>query len=122
MHSPYDVTQRANLSPKKRLELLLAHSGRCCICEGKISLTQRWIVEHILPLWLGGTNDVQNLAPAHEACAKIKTQKEATGRAKGRRIAEKHFGFRQSKRPMPGSKASGLKRKFNGQVVRRKDD
>jgi hypothetical protein len=87
----------------------------------KISPGQRWVVEHILPLWLGGTNEIQNLAPVHEACAKTKTQKEATERAKGRRVAEKHYGSRRSKRSMPGSKASKYKKKLNGQVVKRDD-
>jgi 5-methylcytosine-specific restriction endonuclease McrA len=122
MHDPYEVNPRAKLSPKKRLKLFLEHSGRCCLCGGVISIGQPYIVEHILPLFLGGTNDWENLAPAHERCATTKTQKEAKERAKGRRIAEKHYGSRQSKRPMAGSKASKYRRKMDGTVVRREDD
>jgi hypothetical protein len=119
---PYGVNKRLKLSPKKRLQLFLEHSGRCCLCKQPIQVGDGYIVEHVLPLALGGTNDWENLAPAHRSCATAKTSKEAKERAKGRRVAEKHFGGRQSRRPMPGSKASGLKKKLNGQVVRRDDE
>ena len=61
-----------------------------------------------------------NRAPAHVKCAREKTDREATDRSKGRRVSEKHFGAKKVKsRPMMGTKASGWKKKLNGEVVRR---
>jgi 5-methylcytosine-specific restriction endonuclease McrA len=122
MHDPYSVTPRKKLTPKQRLQLFLEHSGRCFLCRQPIQVGQSYTIEHVLPLALGGSNEWENLAPVHNSCASEKTRKEATERAKGRRIAEKHFGSRQSKRPMPGSKASKYKRKMDGTVVRRDED
>jgi hypothetical protein len=116
-HDPYRVEPRKPLSPKQRMKLFLEHDGRCCICQGKIKVGDVWIDEHIKPLWLDGTNDYSNRAPAHVDCALTKTRKEATSRAKGRRIAEKHFGGRQSKGPaMPGSKRSKWRKRMDGTV------
>lgn len=116
---PYSVNARLKLSPKKRLQLFLEHKGMCCLCHTPIKTGERWITEHIKPLWLDGTNDWENLAPAHEACATGKTQKEATERAKGRRIAEKHLGAHRPKTVMPGSRLSPWKKKFGGGAIRR---
>lgn len=115
-HDPYRVEPRKPLSPKQRMKLFLEHDGRCCICQGKIKVGDVWIDEHIKPLWLDGTNDYSNRAPAHVDCALTKTRKEATQRAKGRRIAEKHMGAHKSKRPMPGSRASKWRKRFDGTV------
>ena len=117
---PYGVGKRIRLSDKKRLKLFLERNGVCCLCHERIEVGQKWIVEHIQPLWLNGTNDWENLAPSHENCAKSKTQREAKERAKGRRIAEKHYGARQPRSVMPGSRASPWKRKIGGGVERRK--
>lgn len=120
VHDPYAVTQRKPLTSKQRMELFVEHKGLCCICGLKIKPVEAWIDEHRSPLWRDGTNDLPNRGPAHVKCARVKTDKEATERAKGRRIAEKHFGAHQSSsRPLPGTKRSGLKKRFDGTVERR---
>lgn len=122
-HNPYRVHDRVALTSKKRMLLWIAHKGVCCICDSKIAVGERWISEHIIPLWLNGTNDWENLGLAHEDCAAKKTSREAKDRAKGRRIAERHFGAKVAKgRPMPGTKRSGWKKKFDGTVERRRDE
>ncbi len=118
-HDPYHVTPRRPLTAKQRLKLFIAHDGKCCVCGGKIGVHEKWIDEHKLPLWLGGTNDESNRAPAHVSCAREKTDKEATERAKGRSVAEKHYGAKKSKRPMPGSRASGWKKTFSDGWMKR---
>lgn len=119
MHDPYRVERRKPLTDKQRLQLLIANDGRCCICGGKIDGVHEMWDEHVNPLWLNGDNSAENRAPAHVRCARTKTAAEATKRAKGRRVAEKHYGAKRSKRPMPGSRASGWKRKMDGTVERR---
>jgi 5-methylcytosine-specific restriction endonuclease McrA len=119
-HDPYRVESRKPLTPKQRTKLFLEHDGRCCICQSKIKVGEAWVDEHVKPLWLNGTNDMDNRAPAHADCALTKTRKETTQRAKGRRVAEKHFAGRQSKGPpMPGTKRSRWKKKMDGTVVER---
>jgi 5-methylcytosine-specific restriction protein A len=118
--NPYSVTPRKPLTDKQRLEMFLAHKGKCCICGNQIDgVRERWIDEHELALCFDGSNDLTNRGPAHEACAKTKTAKEATTRAKGRRFSEFHLGAKRSKSPMPCGRRSKWKKKMNGEVVER---
>lgn len=125
---PYSVTPRKRLSDKERLQMFLDHKGICCICQTKIDgVRERWIDEHELALWLGSLSEEDrerfnapgNRGPAHARCATLKTAKEATDRARGRKAAERHFGAKRPKKIMPGSRAHYQKKKLNGSVVRR---
>lgn len=71
--SDVGTTPREKLSPTKRLKLFEAHKGLCKLCGQPIRSGEPWIVEHLTPLSLGGTNDLSNLAPAHLVCAEAKT-------------------------------------------------
>lgn len=128
--NPYAVTKRSRLSDRQRLELLLANDGKCCICGLKIEgYREKWddydlaeipfIDEHIEPLWRNGGNEKSNRGPAHVRCAALKTAKEATDRAKGRAMAEKHFGAHRPRSIMPGSRRSKWKRTMSGKTVPR---
>jgi 5-methylcytosine-specific restriction protein A len=120
-YDPYRVEPRKPLTPKQRAQLFIEHKGICCICHNRIDGVREMWDEHINPLWLGGDNSASNRAPAHADCARQKTAREAKGRAKGRRIAEKHMGAHKAKRPMPGSRASKWKKKMDGTTVLRGD-
>jgi 5-methylcytosine-specific restriction protein A len=121
--NPYSVNPRKRLTDKQRLEMFLAHGGKCCLCGNQIDgVRERWIDEHELALWVGGGNEMENRGPAHETCAKSKTSKEATQRAKGRRFAEFHLGAKRSLTPMPGGKNSKWKRTFYRGWVRRDEE
>jgi 5-methylcytosine-specific restriction protein A len=118
--SPYSVTPRKALSSKERLDLFLFHKGVCVLCGGQITVSDKWIVEHVKPLHLDGTNDTDNLGPAHEICAKPKTAKEATARARGRSFIERHLG---AKRPKGFRKPKGAKFDWSqGRYVVRRDE
>lgn len=131
VHNPYSVTPRKPLTNKQRLQLLIANGGKCCICGQKIEgYRERWddydlgsiqfVDEHVNPLWLTGTNDRSNRGPAHVACARQKTSKEAAERAKSRRISERHFGARKPKRPTEYTRLKHkFKRTVDGRVVPR---
>jgi 5-methylcytosine-specific restriction protein A len=43
-------------------------------------------VDHIVPLWQGGTDDLENLQALHRDCHRSKTRREAADRASGARI------------------------------------
>ncbi|WP_425286912.1 hypothetical protein [Microvirga vignae] len=82
-------------------------------------MRERWIVEHIRALELGGADDLGNMGPAHEACACVKTQDDhcRAAKAKGQKIL--HIGVESSQRPLPFGRNSRWKRKLSGQIVRR---
>lgn len=111
---------RRTWTPRRKLAVFDAHSGRCHLCHGKIDGTREsWELEHIIPLAMGGADDETNVAPAHVACHRAKTTKDAGQIAKANRVRAKHNGAARPKSTLPGSKASGWKRKISGETVRR---
>lgn len=79
------------------------------------------IYEHVDPDGLGGEPTIENCKVHCRNCAKTKTVTEDNPRmAKADRVLKKAFGLKaRVSRPMPGSRASGLKKKMNGTVERR---
>ncbi len=113
-------TPRRSLSTRERVRLFELHNGDCHICKGKIFAGQVWDVEHVIPLCWGGADDDANRKPAHRRCHKEKTPEDVHLLAKAKRRRAKHIGIKpHTSRPIPGSRASGLRKKFNGQVERR---
>jgi 5-methylcytosine-specific restriction endonuclease McrA len=104
------TTPRKPLTPRQRLAMFEAHKGICCICETKIQAGTAWIDEHVIPLALGGTNDPENRAPAHAACAAVKTKADLSNIAKAKRVKQRHIGI---KKPRTLTKW----RRFDGSVV-----
>lgn len=101
---------------------------RCCrdgvpYCEtcGNMLRGGDIIYEHIKPDGLGGENDLENCKVHCKNCAKVKTIKDDNPRmAKADRQLKASYGLKKKKwRPLAGTKASGLKRKMDGTVVRR---
>jgi hypothetical protein len=107
-------------SRKDKVTCFMRQDGRCgCGCGAKLQV-KGYILEHIVPLEDGGADDLSNKAAYAIPCAKAKTKAEAAARAKSRRVRDKHIGaFPKKSRPIPGSKASGLRKRFDGTVERR---
>lgn len=114
------TTPRSRLSQRDRLAAWESTGGHCCICGLKIDGTrERWIVEHIRPLALAGADDSGNRQPAHERCAAEKTRGDLASIAKAKRVKARHINARPpSKRPLPGSRASGIRKRMSGAVER----
>lgn len=92
----------------------------CYLCGGQIDpVREQWHCEHVLPRQAGGSDDADNLKPAHIECHKPKTAKETNIRAQVRRSADNHYGVRPRKRSWPCGKNTPFRKKINGQVVRR---
>lgn len=114
------TTHRGRMSPSRRLRIYEAHKGLCCLCGLKIEAGQKWIVEHLRALELGGEDAESNMAPAHESCAIEKTRGDHHRAAKAKRVKARHIGIRKRKGPpIPGSRDSGWKRKMDGTLIRR---
>ena len=76
--------------------------------------------EHIIPDALGGPPTLENCGVYCKTCWSTKTRTyDHPTIAKAKRIEMRHIGAKQSRRPMPGSKASGWKHKISGEWVRR---
>lgn len=110
---------RKPLTRKQRAEIALRQDGKCHICGQKLGL-KGTIDEHLVPLWCGGTNDLDNRALVCVPCAKAKTKGEAAERGKVLRSRDKHLGvFKKKGRPFPGSRRSKFKKRMDGSVTER---
>lgn len=99
---------------------------RCCrdglpYCEGCGNLLRGTLIyEHVQPDGLGGEPTLENCKVHCKTCADVKTFTEDNPRMqKADRVLKKNFGLKPKGRPMPGSRASGLRKRMNGQVERR---
>lgn len=114
------TTKRKGMPNRRRLRIWEQHKGVCCLCSLPIDgARDRWIIEHIRALELGGEDVDANCAPAHVRCGQIKTKDDNAMAAKAKRVKERHLGLTRSKKPMPFGRGSGLKRKMDGTIVRR---
>lgn len=66
--------------------------GRCHISGRRIMPGERWELEHIKPLSMGGEHRESNLAPALAIEHRAKSAAETTARAKADRLRRKHNG------------------------------
>lgn len=111
---------RRSLSTRDRARIFAKHDGQCHLCGGKITVGERWEVSHDTPLELGGADDDSNMAPAHYKCHRAITAEVDIPRiAKAKRREAIHTGAKRTSRPIPGSRASGLRKRMNGEVERR---
>lgn len=93
----------------------LPEGVRCMTMLGSM-----WQADHDEPDACGGKTSIENGVALCAACHAYKTGKGDIPRiAKNRRVEEKSQGLRVSRNPMPGSRASGWKRRMNGAVERR---
>jgi len=111
---------RKTKSRKYRAELFIKHNGQCHICQGKILGNERWEVEHIIPISLGGEDGGDNLALAHISCHRGKTKEDIRRLSKAKRQNAFHLRGKQSRNPLPFGKSSKLKRKLDGTIIPRK--
>jgi 5-methylcytosine-specific restriction protein A len=111
---------RRSLSTKMRLQIFQSANGVCDICAGKIQVGERWEVSHRTPIELGGADDPSNWFPAHYKCHRVQTAEiDIPAIAKAKRREARNIGAKRSSRPMPGSRASGLRKHFDGTVSKR---
>lgn len=75
---------------------VLRRYNNCCYLTGKeIRPGDKWEMEHIHSLILGGENRERNLAPALADAHKRKTAAEMKVKAKTDRLAKKHMGIKK---------------------------
>lgn len=93
-------------------------NGFCDIC--KLPIQGRPEFDHILPDGLGGKPEQSNCAVLCRKCHRAKTKRDNARMSKADRIKSKNNGtrFTRTSQPMPGTRASGIRKRMNGTVER----
>lgn len=105
---------RREFPTKVRLKAFARSGGFCETCRARL-----WVghihYDHVIPDALGGEPTYENCAVLCDGCHAEKTRTEDVPRiAKAKRQQAAHLGAKQSTKPLPGSKASGWRRRMNG--------
>lgn len=112
--------QRREFSKKVKLAAWMRSGGRCeCGCGVKIIAGDGPEYDHIEEDYLGGEPTLENCMVMRKRCHDAKTAKNRPAIDKTRRGFEKRIGARKTSSTMPGSKASGWKKKMDGSVEKR---
>lgn len=113
---PVGPTQRKPMTPKRRLELLLAFNGKCARCGEKIE-GPGWVANHIAPLAMGGADELGNLEPLHKTCDGEITPGDLRRIAKAKRQKARHEGTRRPRKQIQSRGFSKtLRKRFDGTV------
>lgn len=105
--------ERRNVS-KARRQAVLTCQGH--ICKRANCEAPAVDVDHIIPLWAGGSNRDDNLEGLCADHHGQKTRAEAKARAKANRIVARETNTRRPRKPIPGRGFGINTRKFNGEV------
>lgn len=103
-------TDDAKIPPRVRLRVFERYNGTCYLSGVKIQPGDKWEVEHILALCLGGEHRENNMAPALVDPHREKTTKDRKMKAKIDRVRKRHIGI---KKPRTITRW----RKMNGEIV-----
>lgn len=79
--------RRLRIKPVLRSQVLEIHGWICKLCDLPIDSTLHYThgmaltIDHIQPVAMGGTDDIDNLQPAHRSCNRLKGGRidDATG-------------------------------------------
>lgn len=108
--------------PRVRDRIFKKYDGRCqCGCNRPIRSGEAWDCEDTVAIINGGERRESNLKPWLREHHPKKTAADVAEKSRIYRKRAKHLGIETSKgRPIPGSKASGIKRPFFGPPVDRR--
>lgn len=112
-------TDDAAIPPRVRVRVFERHGGICHLSGRRITAADLWDVDHVVALVNGGKHCESNLAPALRDKHREKTVSDVAEKSMISRKRAKHLGLRPKGRSMPGSKASGLRKRMDGTVERR---
>lgn len=109
---------RREFPAKVRLAAYERAGGHCEVCTAKL-YPGRFAYDHCIPDAMGGEPTLPNCTVLCSACHGEKTAKsDVPTIAKSKRIRAKHAGIKTTTRPLPGSRASGIRKRMSGQVER----
>jgi 5-methylcytosine-specific restriction enzyme A len=111
----------AAVPPRVRLRIFDRYQGRCqCGCNRSIRPGEAWDCEDTIAIINGGERRENNLKPWLAEHHPAKTKQDVAEKSRVYRKRVRHVGIKLRKGPpMPGTKASGLRKRMNGLVERR---
>lgn len=113
--------EKRNVSKQRREKIIARQDGVCkrAYCEDPAT-----DVDHIIPLWCGGSNLDTNLEGLCHPCHLQKTKSEAKARAKAKRIEKKFDPLtrKPSRMQSRGFRKDGPKQKIASRPWGRKGD
>ena len=114
-------TDDTAIPPRVKERVARASGDLCVKCDRKVGEKLRPEFDHVTPLILGGQNRESNIQLLCHECHGAKTKLDVKLKAKVARVRTKlSLGIKTAKgRPMPGSRASGLRKRMDGTVERR---
>jgi 5-methylcytosine-specific restriction endonuclease McrA len=112
-------TDDAAIPARVRVRVFERDGGICHLSGRRIRAGDLWDVDHIVALVNGGKHCESNLAPALRDKHREKTKADMALKSKNYQVRAKHLGLAPKGRPMPGSRASGLRKRMDGTVERR---
>ena len=89
------TTRKHPKSATARTAFLKEHNATCHICNGAIQPGDKWDVDHVIALELGGADEPANWRPAHMKCHRGpqgKTARDLEAIAKAKRREAAHIG------------------------------
>lgn len=103
-----------------RLRVFDAKEQRCHSCGRKINgATESWTCEHLISIINGGENRESNLDLTCCNCLPAKNAADVAIKSRTAKLRKKTILPRKAKgRPMPGTRASGIRKRMNGNVER----
>ena len=101
-----------------KLRVYYRFGGICQICFAKEKVLGPEY-DHRVALINGGKHAESNLVPVHPRCHQAKTRQDVAEKSATYRTQLHHLGIKKARRPMPGSKASGWRKRMDGTVERR---
>lgn len=108
---------RAEFSARTKLEAFERAKGRCETCGRKIMSGAEY--DHIIEETLTHDNSLENCRVQCAKCHAVKTKRNRPKIDKTRRIIKKRAGIKPRKGPpLPGTKASGIRKRMDGSVER----
>ena len=109
---------RSEFTKRTKLDAFERARGKCQGCGARL-YPGKYQFHHGKECTFGGEASLENAVVLCVACHAAITRKRAAVIAKSNRVRERHLGIkRASSRPLPGSKASGIRKRMNGQVER----
>ena len=109
---------RREFSKHVKLAAFKRANGQCEVCTSKL-YPGRIEYDHDKEDTFGGEPILENCVCMCSACHGKKTRDRAAVIAKSNRVRNKYAGIKKrSTRPMPGTKASGLRKRMSGEVER----
>jgi 5-methylcytosine-specific restriction endonuclease McrA len=114
-------TPDAAVPPRVRLRVLDRFERKCAGCTRPIAPGDKWTCDHKKALINGGENRERNLQPLCDWCDPKKTAADIAEKSAVYTRGLSHAGIRKAPkgRPLPGTRASGIRKPFNGPPVYR---